>query len=382
MIEISKIQKMAEDFKSPRAEFNGESYITRRRDWFDKPMENIRPLLQKGRLENLTIEEAKRIYNEMSVGGPRLYPNTFVENGIEKIRSAMVYLLYSPDDLATRFYNFAGNSESPYRINGIGRAFTSTALFLSDHHNYGIWNTAVDGGLKLLGMLPTWKKQDNLGQQYTRLVKLLKELQVICGFEDLSATDEFLEMIFRGKIGEEIINPPPPPPIGPDPEPEVSKEEVGSHLRMQYLLVKIGLMQKHDVWVASNDQNKSYNGETLSTLVLNDLPHFAGPETMKTAVYIDVIWFKKGTAQPLAFFEIEHTTSIYSGLLRLNDVRIDYPIHKAYIVAPKERKSLFEIQIQRRTFSDSELGEVCKFWCYDDVEKLFKNAEELIKILT
>jgi type II restriction enzyme len=44
---------------------------------------------------------------------------------------------------------------------------------------------------------------------------------------------------------------------------------------------------------------------------------------------IDVIWFRRGTGQPHRFFEVEHSTSVYSGLLRFNDVIIDYPIPEA-----------------------------------------------------
>lgn len=52
------------------------------------------------------------------------------------------------------------------------------------------------------------------------------------------------------------------------------------------------------------------------------MPQFTQSSTLTIAKYIDVIWFIKGTANPIRFFEIEHSTSIYSGLLRLNDVKI------------------------------------------------------------
>lgn len=381
MVDNDVLSKLISEYSAPRPEFGGESYITRRREWFDKPMENMRPLLMKERLKNLTIEEAKRIYNEVSVGGPKLYPKTFIENGIERIRASLDYLLYGSDDLATRFYNFAGNPESEYRLNGIGRAFASTTLFLIDHHANGIWNSAVDGGLKVLRLMPTWKFNDKLGDQYIAIVKILKDLQNACGFDDLSVTDEFVELIYHRKIGENIIIPPTPPAPPPEPEHKATKEEEATHLRIQYCLVKIGKMTKYDVWVASNDRNKTYRGELLGSLTLNELPQFAGPVTMRTAEFIDVIWFKRASAQPVAFFEIEHTTSMYSGLLRLNDVKTDYPIPKAYIVAPKERKKLYDNQIERRTFAHSELSEVCQFKSYEEIERLMKAHEIIDEIL-
>jgi len=60
----------------------------------------------------------------------------------------------------------------------------------------------------------------------------------------------------------------------------------------------------------------------------------------------------------------------WAGLLRLNDVKTDYPIPLAFIVAPKERRSMFDIRIVRRTFAQSELGEVCQFMDYEQVEAL------------
>ncbi len=116
-------------------------------------------------------------------------------------------------------------------------------------------------------------------------------------------------------------------------------------------------------------------------MTLDELPHFAGPNVLRIAKSIDVIWFKKRTATPVCFFEIEHSTSMYSGLLRFNDVRIDYPIPKAFIVAPKERESLFESQIQRRTFVSAELSEICQFLSYDDVKKLLKSHEVIKEII-
>jgi hypothetical protein len=384
MISETILKELIEEFSKPREEFDGKSYITRRREWFDEPMGNIRPLLLPHALDNLSLEDAERIYNEMTVGGPKLYPRTYIENGLEKIRESLKYLLYGSDDIAQRFHNFAGNPESEFRLNGVGRAFASTALFLVDHKRYGIWNAAVDGGLKKLGMLPKRKRGAHLGEQYIAIVDALKELQAVCGFQDLSITDEFVELIYHGKIGADKFK-------GQDKELEKAAEveettatsgnEENTHLKNQYLLVKIGLMRGYDVWVANNDRNKSYNGEALASLTLSELPRFAGPNVLRIAKSIDVIWFKRRTDQPVGFFEIEHTSAMYSGLLRLNDVKTDYPIPEAFIVGPKERKALFESQIQRRTFTHSELSEVCQFLSYEDLAKLRQSYETISTIL-
>ena len=136
-------------------------------------------------------------------------------------------------------------------------------------------------------------------------------------------------------------------------------------------------MRGYDIWIAYNDRNKVYKGISFNSISLDELPHFAGPNVLNIAKSIDIIWFRKGSAQPVSFFEIEHTTSIYSGLLRLNDAKIDYPIPKAYIVGPIERRKAFDGQIQRRTFVYSELYDICQYMSYEDVETILKAYVEI-----
>lgn len=381
-ISDADLKTLVKEFSKPRPEFEGKSYVTRHRDWFDKRMEKIRPLLLQDALKKLTEQDALKIYKEMSVGGPKLYPKTFADNGLAKIKTSLSYLLYGKEPLEQRFYDFAGNPESEFRLSGVGRAFASTALFLLDHKEYAIWNGAVDGGLEALGLHPKTPTSENLGIRYLAIVKAMKALREKCGFEDLSLADEFVELIFHGKLGvltaEPVIELNLPESPGSTPE---QGEETEQHLFMQYCLVKIGKMKGHDVWVASNDRNKVYQGTSLASLTLDEIPHFAGPDVLGIAKMIDVIWFKKGTASPVCFFEIEHSTSVYSGLLRLNDVRIDYPVPKAFIVASPARHPLFEKQIGRRTFVNSELSEVCQFLSYEDVKKLMQSSEVIKSLL-
>jgi hypothetical protein len=389
MLSQESLGRLIEEFTMPRPEFGGKSYVTRRREWFDKPIELIKPLLAKENLNSLDLGSAQKIYDEISVGGPKVYPKVFIENGMPKIRQALHYLLYGPDDVATRFYNFAGNPESEHRLNGVGREFTSTALFLLDRNQYGIWNSAVDGGLKLLEALPDKGPGSTLGQQYVEIVSALKELQARCKLEDLSLVDEFVELVCHGKIGAALFKPPAREPE-PDVEEEAAEEqeavleshaEDSGHLKIQYWLVKIGLLRQYDAWIASNDRNRTYAGESLANLSLSEFPVFADAATLRVARAIDVIWFKKHSDEPVCFFEVEDTPSMYSGLIRLNDVKTDYPMTRAFVVAPAENRPLFDSQIRRPTFIWSGLADVCQFMSYDAVEKLITSYEAIADIL-
>lgn len=85
--------------------------------------------------------------------------------------------------------------------------------------------------------------------------------------------------------------------------------------------------------------------------------------TNRTIELIDVLWLKGNTI--LAAFEIEATTSIYSGLLRMSDLlalqpNLDLAL---YLVAPDERRAKVRQEIARPTFAYREkpLPRVCGF---------------------
>jgi hypothetical protein len=84
---------------------------------------------------------------------------------------------------------------------------------------------------------------------------------------------------------------------------------------------------------------------------------------------VDVIWLQRGSTELKALFEVEHSTPIYSGLLRFNDIHLIAPDLKSSfsIVAEKNRRSLFIKQINRPTFQTSGLSDLCAFVEYPNV---------------
>jgi hypothetical protein len=93
---------------------------------------------------------------------------------------------------------------------------------------------------------------------------------------------------------------------------------------------------------------------------------------------IDVIWFRSRTGHPVRFFEVEHTTSVYSGLLRFNDVMIDFPITEAFIVGDGDKtQRKFEREIARRTFEHSGLIDVTRFLLYEQVRQTWQRYQSV-----
>lgn len=137
------------------------------------------------------------------------------------------------------------------------------------------------------------------------------------------------------------------------------------HTETQWLLLKLGNDMGLDVWVASNDRNRNCNGHQFTELphLKKELPLQFDAATNRTIELIDVLWLKGNTI--VAAFEIECTTSIYSGLLRMADLIAMQPNLKIplYIVAPDERRNKVVTEINRPTFSKlaPPMYQMCRF---------------------
>jgi len=141
-----------------------------------------------------------------------------------------------------------------------------------------------------------------------------------------------------------------------------------SHPQVQTLLGAIGAAKGYDVWIPANDRGKLDWKLTALFGLRKSLP----PSLMYAsgiAEEIDVIWFERGGDRPAAFYEVEHSTPVYSGLLRFNDVHLMLPSStlRFGIVSNQERRALFARQIARPTFRASRLQEFCTFFEYRSV---------------
>ena len=141
-----------------------------------------------------------------------------------------------------------------------------------------------------------------------------------------------------------------------------------SHVQVQTLLGGIGDAKGFDVWIPSNDRGNLDWNLTTSFRPRNSLP----PSLLcvkEIAEEIDVIWLERGGDRAAAFYEVEHSTPVYSGLLRFNDVHLmlPNPTLRFGIVSNDERRALFVRQMSRPTFRASRLHELCTFFEYRNV---------------
>jgi len=141
-----------------------------------------------------------------------------------------------------------------------------------------------------------------------------------------------------------------------------------SHSQIQTLLGSIGAEKNFDVWIPQSDRS-SLDLSLTAPFKCHEVLPVGFKSVESTLREIDVIWFRRGSNELRALFEVEHSTPIYSGLLRFNDIHLAAPglRPRFSIVANDTRKALFARQINRPTFQISGLSDLCTFLEYADV---------------
>jgi putative lipoic acid-binding regulatory protein len=173
-------------------------------------------------------------------------------------------------------------------------------------------------------------------------------------------------------------------------EDEISKEEPEGkkprdHTEIQWHLLKLGSDMGFDLWVARNDRNKAWDGMKFAELpkLKSELPLQFDDATNKTIELIDVLWLKGNAI--IAAFEVESTTSIYSGLLRMSDLvsmqpNLTIPL---YLVAPDDRREKVITEVNRPTFSrlSPPLSQTCRFISFATLKEQIKAVSHILRFV-
>lgn len=144
-----------------------------------------------------------------------------------------------------------------------------------------------------------------------------------------------------------------------------------SHTQVQTMIGCIGASKGYQIWYPESDKARiDYNVFDQKSL-LQQLPTFH-PVVDEIIAEIDVIWWQAGKA--ISFWEVEHSTPIYSGLLRFNDVLLTIAgVDNFNIVAKSEREAKFTREINRPTFKQNRLIEKVTFVSYAHIYRWFQN---------
>ena len=153
-----------------------------------------------------------------------------------------------------------------------------------------------------------------------------------------------------------------------------TEAEIRESAKIQALVAAIGEKMGLSVWIPRSDRGvvakarQEDGGEFLERLPLN-----YDDTTLRTIEQIDVIWLRGRSI--VRAFEVEHTTSVYSGILRMADLLALQPNMdiKLHIVAPAAKREKVFQEIRRPVFSLLEKGplaENCTYLSYDSLREL------------
>lgn len=153
---------------------------------------------------------------------------------------------------------------------------------------------------------------------------------------------------------------------------QAAREGDRTHTQIQGWLRDLGRALGFEVWIAANDQNRPLGEGRLGDGCLVTLPEAITAAPGADAVRrIDVLWVERGNGRVAAAFEVEHTTSIYSGIVRLLDLALgaaDQTAKGLFLVAPDNREDEVRAQLRRPAFSRvSDLA--VRFLPYGELER-------------
>ena len=139
------------------------------------------------------------------------------------------------------------------------------------------------------------------------------------------------------------------------------------------MLSAIGSIKGFDIWVPQADRGRVDESLSGNLTFRDELP--AGVQMVEDILSeVDVVWVQRGANKLAGLFEVEHSTPIYSALLRFNDILLSVAAreHAFRIVANDMRRSAFVRQLNRPTFRSSGLNELCSFLEYRNVFGWFR----------
>jgi hypothetical protein len=187
----------------------------------------------------------------------------------------------------------------------------------------------------------------------------------------------------KSKAGSVTV--PEPEPEAGDATIEVEPAAVSAHAETQWLLLRLGNDMGLDVWVARNDKNRVVHGVRFDSLpkMRQTLPVQFDEATNRTIELIDVLWLSGNAI--VAAFEIESTTSIYSGLLRMSDLITMQPnlAIPLFLVAPDDRREKVIAEINRPTFARLKppMSEMCRYIPFSALKRRLKEVEGFVPYL-
>jgi hypothetical protein len=337
--------------------------------------------LSEAGLERMSASQFKEVYKTLWASNMWGNKDWYIENkliktnGFETVRQELKKLLYGLGKIEVRYDEFRKN------IKGFGPSSISEILHFIFPEKYCLWNDKPKSVLPFLGLnlLPDkfFKYQISNGGEYKQCVNALEVVKASLkeyAIKDFIDLDIFFWYIFDNIMPVEVENKEKVIRTKPIPQ----KVQISDHDSAEYHLLELGRMLGYLTYVAARDQGKVFNGRQLGNVaLLKEIPPFAGDRDLNSAREIDVIWFGDDE-NPKYCFEVEHTMDILRSLTRLAQLQHIYA--KFFIVAPKERSSKFDIEMQKYPYR--RMYDRYRFISYDQLASLLEVTSPFYELKT
>jgi len=377
--QIEILRRYADEFKGWLKTPDGQESVKEHRDHEKYFKEKLSP----ENLDKMTSDEFREGYKTLwasNIWGNKDWyvDNKLLEpNGLETIKRELKKLLHGQGEIDARYDEFRKN------VKGFGPSSISEILHFVFPDKYCLWNEKPKSVLPFLGLtlLPErfFKYQITSGSEYLQCINVLKVIKN--ALKDYSIID-FIDLdIFFWHIYDDVM---PAKPREVVKEAKVvtvlkpMKVQISDHDGAEYYILELGKMLGFLTYVAARDQTKTFNKRRLGDVaLLKEIPPFAGERDLNSAREIDVIWFGEDE-NPKYCFEVEHTMDILRSLNRLAQLQHIYA--KFFIVAPEERRSKFEIEMQKYPYR--RMRDRYRFISYDELASLFETTQPFHELKT
>lgn len=272
------------------------------------------------------------------------------DNGLDRIRRSLYELLYGSDEIDKRWDAFRAS------VKGLGPSSISELLAFHDPDRYALINLKPYEVMPRLNLPITQVGKGASYKQAIRQIARVRDTLRGSGIEDADflMTDFFIAYLFYRVFRLERkrrVSPVPAPaePAPTEPEPTISTAsafKIDSHESAEAALLTIGNLLGYDTYTP--DAGRTFNDQKLGELsTLEELPDFTSKKIMESVRNIDVVWMKE--EWPEYFFEVEHTTGVTPGLLRIYQAAKTGA--KLFILGPSNLLKKFQREVEKSPFN-------------------------------
>lgn len=156
-------------------------------------------LMRSESLKALTHNEARDLYKSLPMPQKKL--QAFLSNKILEIRECLWFLLYEEAPYEIRVWEFLDDMGG-YRLIGGDQTLASALFCTHSPDTFGLISITSSKGLRKLGALPKLRSNESYASHFQKTQESLWQIREMAHFRDFTETDDFLESLVKGMLGE------------------------------------------------------------------------------------------------------------------------------------------------------------------------------------